>query len=84
MVKVLLAGDVAGRLGTLHARVAALNGSSHGPFDVVFCVGRFFSVEGEEDPAADLGQYLSGEKSFPIPVTVVPGNLTEEALRSLA
>ena len=43
--KVLLAGDVRGRLSALFARVAAVNKSS-GPFDLLLCVGRFFSDPG--------------------------------------
>jgi nucleotide-binding universal stress UspA family protein len=40
---------------------------------------------GKEGPGPLVTMVASAsEKAFPIPVTVVPGNLTEEALRSLA
>jgi nucleotide-binding universal stress UspA family protein len=40
---------------------------------------------GKEGPGPLVSMVASAsEKAFPIPVTVVPGNLTEEALRSLA
>jgi hypothetical protein len=40
--KILIAGDVRGRLAALYKRVAAVHGSAAGPFDAVFCVGAFF------------------------------------------
>lgn len=44
-VKVLLAGPCDGHLGALYKRIQTVNAKS-GPFQVLFCVGRFFS-EGE-------------------------------------
>lgn len=42
MVKVLISGEVDGKFGALFKRVEAVNKSAAGPFDVLFCTGRFF------------------------------------------
>ena len=39
-VKVLLAGDVCGKIETLFKRVTTVN-ASNGPFDALLCVGLF-------------------------------------------
>lgn len=39
--KILICGDVQGHFATFVARVKKINGSKHGPFDAVFCVGHF-------------------------------------------
>jgi hypothetical protein len=44
-VKVLLAGDVNGKVDHLFKRVVAVN-ASNGPFAVLLCVGAFFNAEG--------------------------------------
>ena len=44
--KILIAGDVNGKLGALYKRVASVNASAAGPFDALFCVGPFFSPVG--------------------------------------
>jgi hypothetical protein len=49
-VKVLLAGDVNGKIDALFKRVATVNGSS-GPFDLLICVGSFFPSGGERQRA---------------------------------
>ena len=43
--RILLAGDVHGRLATLFARVQAASAKA-GPFDALFCVGGFFPAGG--------------------------------------
>ena len=43
--KVLLSGDPEGKLGALFKRVAAVN-KSNGPFDMLLCVGSFFTPGG--------------------------------------
>jgi hypothetical protein len=48
--KVLISGDVDGKFDAVFKRVAALNKSNAGPFDVLLCVGRFFA------PAATPGE----------------------------
>ena len=75
-VKVLFVGDVNGNFDALFARVAKVH-ASHGPFDVLFCVGRFFgpSVEGTDDVeyAGQLEAYLEGSKVAPVPTYFVGG-----------
>jgi len=44
--KILVCGDVCGRLDVLEAKVRAVN-ASHGPLAAVFCVGTFFGPEGD-------------------------------------
>eukprot|EP00227_Mantoniella_beaufortii_P016489 CAMPEP_0197579314 /NCGR_PEP_ID=MMETSP1326-20131121/3339_1 /TAXON_ID=1155430 /ORGANISM="Genus nov. species nov., Strain RCC2288" /LENGTH=75 /DNA_ID=CAMNT_0043142739 /DNA_START=63 /DNA_END=286 /DNA_ORIENTATION=- len=39
--KILICGDVKGKLSALYKRIASVNKSA-GPFDAVFCVGAFF------------------------------------------
>lgn len=41
-VKVLLAGDVHGKIEALFKRVTTVN-TSNGPFDALLCVGTFFA-----------------------------------------
>ena len=43
MVKVLVCGDVRGNFTALFDQVNRINTSRAGPFDVLFCVGTFFS-----------------------------------------
>lgn len=45
-MKVLVTGDPGGNLPALFKRVAAVN-KSNGPFDLLFCVGSFFSHAGK-------------------------------------
>ena len=42
-LKVLVVGDTAGQLDVVFAKVSAFNASKAGPFDLLFCVGRFFA-----------------------------------------
>eukprot|EP00898_Chlorokybus_atmophyticus_P002259 jgi/Chlat1/3033/Chrsp206S03289 len=67
--KVLLVGDVRGRLPQLCKRLAAVN-KSNGPFDCAICVGDFF---GGADAEAVLRPYADGtaEESLPIPLYFV-------------
>ena len=50
-LKVLVAGDTAGQLNVVFAKVSAFNASKAGPFDLLFCVGRFFAAAGDDAPA---------------------------------
>ncbi len=52
-MKVLVTGDPGGNLPALFKRVAAVN-KSNGPFDLLFCVGSFFSHAGEARTNAQL------------------------------
>ena len=57
--RVLLAGDVCGRLDALYARVAAVAAKA-GPFDALLCVGRFFEEETEEPGVCEEGEEEKG------------------------
>ncbi|KAF3794867.1 Zinc finger CCCH domain-containing protein 64 [Nymphaea thermarum] len=62
--RVLLSGDVLGRLPILFKRVCAVN-KSNGPFDFLLCVGQFFP----DDPEL-LGEFMDfveGRREVPIP-----------------
>lgn len=50
-VKVLLAGDVQGKLDALFKRVATVN-NSNGPFNLLLCAGAFFPPGGRTMIAA--------------------------------
>lgn len=56
MVKVLLCGDVRGRIDQLVARVSKLQSSAHGPFDLLFCVGEFFAPPVSQPTSAGLDE----------------------------
>eukprot|EP00029_Vermamoeba_vermiformis_P007156 TRINITY_DN3009_c0_g1_i1.p1 TRINITY_DN3009_c0_g1~~TRINITY_DN3009_c0_g1_i1.p1 ORF type:complete len:564 (-),score=103.13 TRINITY_DN3009_c0_g1_i1:17-1708(-) len=62
-IKVLVTADVQGKPEQLFKKIADLNKSNAGPFDVLFCVGSFFG--GLED-CPELDAYISGEKKVPI------------------
>ena len=70
MLKVLICGDVKGRLDLLHARVAKLNASAHGPFDLLFAVGQFPAPPSDSANAAHIEPYTgpSPALTFPIPL----------------
>ncbi len=68
-MKVLVSGEVNGRLDLLYARVATLNASKAGPFEALFVVGPVFppADEAEGGPAATAFEdYLCGTKEVPI------------------
>jgi hypothetical protein len=78
-MKVLVCGDVKGRLDAVFARVQALNKSKHGPFDVLFCVGQFFDSE-----RTDIEAYLSKAKEAPIPTHfITAGEELPECMNSV-
>ncbi|MQM03224.1 hypothetical protein Taro_036005, partial [Colocasia esculenta] len=62
--RILLCGDVLGRLNQLFKRVQSVHASS-GPFDALLCVGQFFpeSPEGLEE----VSDYFEGRSPVPIP-----------------
>ncbi|CAN1799228.1 Zinc finger CCCH domain-containing protein 64 [Linum perenne] len=62
--RILLAGDVFGRLNQLFKRVQSVNKSA-GPFDALFCVGQFFpdSLERLEE----FMNYVEGRSQVPLP-----------------
>eukprot|EP01001_Neometanema_parovale_P003706 NODE_1493_length_1712_cov_104.031466_g1416_i0.p1 GENE.NODE_1493_length_1712_cov_104.031466_g1416_i0~~NODE_1493_length_1712_cov_104.031466_g1416_i0.p1 ORF type:complete len:518 (-),score=97.83 NODE_1493_length_1712_cov_104.031466_g1416_i0:72-1625(-) len=75
-MKVLVAGDVEGKFDTLYARVETVNKSKAGPFDVLFCVGNFFSSSsktGADGPKAL--EYIQGLAVVPLPTYfIIAGN----------
>ncbi|XP_058073972.1 zinc finger CCCH domain-containing protein 64 [Magnolia sinica] len=62
--RILLCGDVLGRLNQLFKRVAAVN-KSNGPFDALFCVGQFFPDT--PDRLDELSDYIEGRSPIPLP-----------------
>ncbi|XP_020579449.1 zinc finger CCCH domain-containing protein 59 [Phalaenopsis equestris] len=62
--RILLCGDVLGRLNQLFKRVQSVNKST-GPFDALLCVGQFFpdSANGLEE----FANYFDGSSPIPIP-----------------
>ena len=50
--KILLVGDVRGRLGALYKRVASVHASPSGPFEALFCVGPFFAAPAAAAPSS--------------------------------
>ena len=66
--KILICGDVKGKLSTLYKRIASVNKSA-GPFDAVFCVGSFFDgpsaiAPGASDEAAVAAAAAAAEGPF--------------------
>ncbi|XP_007012827.2 PREDICTED: zinc finger CCCH domain-containing protein 64 isoform X1 [Theobroma cacao] len=62
--RILLCGDVLGRLNQLFKRVNSVNKSA-GPFDSLFCVGQFFPDE--TDRLEELMDYVEGRAQIPLP-----------------
>lgn len=71
-LRVLACGDVEGRLETLFGRVRAIQSKS-GRFDMLLCVGNFFSSTSD----AEWAEYRSGAKKAPIPTFVLGANNQE-------
>ncbi|OVA04008.1 zinc finger protein [Macleaya cordata] len=62
--RILLCGDVLGRLNQLFKRVSTVNKST-GPFDVLLCVGQFFPDS--PDRLEEFLDYVEGRSEIPIP-----------------
>ncbi|XP_053234340.1 CWF19-like protein 1 isoform X3 [Podarcis raffonei] len=73
-LRVLVCGDVEGRLGSLYSRVQAAQSKS-GPFDLLLCVGNFFGSA--QDP--EWQEYQAGAKKAPIQTYVLGANNSETA-----
>uniref|UniRef100_A0A669QNU1 CWF19-like protein 1 n=1 Tax=Phasianus colchicus TaxID=9054 RepID=A0A669QNU1_PHACC len=71
-LRVLACGDVEGRLESLFGRVRAIQSKS-GRFDMLLCVGDFFSSTSD----AEWAEYRSGAKKAPIPTFVLGANNQE-------
>ncbi|RZB71822.1 zinc finger CCCH domain-containing protein 64-like isoform X1 [Glycine soja] len=66
--RILLCGDVLGRLNQLFKRVSSVNKSA-GPFDALLCVGQFFPDSPEQ--LEDFTKYIEGGSHFPLPTYFV-------------
>lgn len=66
--KVLICGDVNGKVKTLFTRVENIN-KKNGPFDFLLCVGNFFGSSSKE-----WKQYQVGRLSAPVPTYVLGPN----------
>ncbi|XAR67160.1 hypothetical protein NMG60_11013617 [Bertholletia excelsa] len=62
--RILLCGDVLGRLNQLFKRVASVNKSA-GPFDALLCVGQFFPNIPEQ--LEEFSDYIEGRSQVPLP-----------------
>ncbi|KAI4344517.1 hypothetical protein L6164_011734 [Bauhinia variegata] len=62
--RILLCGDVLGRLNQLFKRVSSVNKSA-GPFDALFCVGQFFPDS--PDQLDEFMGYIEGRTQIPLP-----------------
>ncbi|KAL8136514.1 hypothetical protein V2J09_002515 [Rumex salicifolius] len=62
--RILLCGDVLGRLTQLFKRVSSVNKSA-GPFDALLCVGQFFPDSA--DQLDEFTSYVEGTLKVPIP-----------------
>ncbi|XP_021938616.1 CWF19-like protein 1 [Zootermopsis nevadensis] len=75
--KILICGDVEGKFKTLFSRVDNIN-KGHGPFDLLFCVGKFFGATDE-----GLEPYRNGSLTVPIPTYILgPSSPEQVALYS--
>ncbi|KAJ7955895.1 zinc finger CCCH domain-containing protein 64 [Quillaja saponaria] len=62
--RILLCGDVLGRLNQLFKRVSSVNKSA-GPFDALLCVGQFFPES--PDQLNEFMDYIEGRSHFLLP-----------------
>ncbi|RNA42364.1 CWF19 1 [Brachionus plicatilis] len=70
-LKILVSGDVEGRLSDLYSRVKSIQ-SKVGKFDILFCVGEFFAQEASEN--AEIYEYISDPSLVPIQTYVLGPN----------
>nr|XP_060613883.1 CWF19-like protein 1 [Anolis sagrei ordinatus] len=73
-LRLLVCGDVEGRLGALFARVRAVQKKS-GPFELLLCAGSFFGSA--RDP--EWEDFRGGAKKAPIPTFILGANNEETA-----
>ncbi|XP_048335670.2 zinc finger CCCH domain-containing protein 64 isoform X1 [Ziziphus jujuba] len=62
--RILLCGDVLGRLNQLFKRVSTVNKSA-GPFDALLCVGQFFPDSLER--VDEFNEFIEGRSQIPLP-----------------
>ncbi|XP_057710667.1 CWF19-like protein 1 isoform X2 [Corythoichthys intestinalis] len=75
-VKVLVCGDVEGKLGALFNRVQSIQKKT-GHFDLLLCVGEFFAATPEAEE--EWQRYKSGEKKAPIHTYILGAGSPETA-----
>ncbi|XP_055610730.1 CWF19-like protein 1 homolog [Uranotaenia lowii] len=68
--KILIVGDVNGKLKTFFARMENVNKKT-GPFDLILCVGSFF---GSSPEMAELEDYKKKLKTVPVPTYILGPN----------
>ncbi|KAF7143656.1 hypothetical protein RHSIM_Rhsim05G0020500 [Rhododendron simsii] len=78
--RILLCGDVLGRLNQLFKRVSSVNKSA-GPFDALLCVGQFFPDS--SDLLEEFTDYIEGRSDIPLP-TYFTGDYGAGALKVLS
>eukprot|EP00049_Salpingoeca_infusionum_P024059 m.14636 g.14636 ORF g.14636 m.14636 type:complete len:554 (+) comp6381_c0_seq2:115-1776(+) len=71
-LKLLVVGDVDGKVKQLYKRVKKVN-ASNGPFDAVLCCGSFFGRDGSVDD--EWLTYTAGKATVPVP-TYICGPVT--------
>jgi len=75
MVKVLVAGDVLGRIDLLYSRIKKLQSKGQ-HFACVFCVGAFFPNDNSDCP--DWNKYKTGEETIPLQTYILgPSTVSE-------
>jgi hypothetical protein len=75
-MKILVAGEVRGRLDLLFTRVATLNASKAGPFDTLFVTGEFFPPADEPEggmATTAFEDYVMGVKEVPLSTYFIEG-----------
>ncbi|CAF0760966.1 unnamed protein product [Brachionus calyciflorus] len=70
-LKILVSGDVEGKLNDLYSRVKSIQ-SKVGKFDLLFCVGEFFAENDEDNK--EIEEYFSNPSSIPIQTYVLGPN----------
>ncbi|TMW45291.1 hypothetical protein DOY81_009632 [Sarcophaga bullata] len=69
--KILVVGDVRGRFNQLFQRVESINKKA-GCFEILLCVGNFFSEESKQNE--ELDEYINGHKEILIPTYILGPN----------
>ncbi|KAI6653340.1 hypothetical protein LOD99_3560 [Oopsacas minuta] len=70
-MKILVCGDLLGNLQSLLTKIKNIEKKS-GSFDMLFCVGSFFS--GNDDKDTEFESYLSGKSQIQIPTFILGPN----------
>ena len=76
-LKILACGDVRGRLTAFLKRLNTINAKA-GPFEMVLCVGSFFSDNPTQADQDVLNDIKAGKTHLPVPVYILGPNSAEE------